>query len=450
VDDGSRGDTTADDGLYTADYVIPPGVEASGAILTGRFQDAAGNVTTRQATDPVTIDVPPPAVTLSEAFNVQETSVELSWTRSSVADFDAYRIQRAESAVVLSDPARVLVRTITGRATTTTTDTDLAEGTTYYYLVEVVDDFGSATASNVISVTTGDEPPTQVSLAPPASVADTAIILSWGESPDDDFAGYRIYRAQSASVSDASTLVATITTRSVTQVEDTGLVENTRYWYRLYVDDLGGAATSSPPREITTSNRAPEPVTLSSVVADGATAMNLTWTASDAHDFAAYRIFRAETDLVDDSDPLIRSVTTSSITTFRDTGLQDNTTYHYRIYVADTADSTAASGVLSGTTDNAPPPSVTLTEVSHTVVSVSLGWTEAAVEDFDRYEIHRADETAPGSFAQVATVTRRDQLAHTDFFPEVTSDFIYFYRLTVYDTGGSATDSNVIAVPITP
>lgn len=449
-DDGTEGDVTAGDGVYTRDYTIPPGVEASGAIVTGRFEDPAGNVATRQAEETITIDVPPGAVTLAEAFNVQETSVELSWTRATAVDFDSYRVQRAETADVLADPERVLAATIGSRTTTTVVDDELAEGTTYYYLVEVVDDLGSATASNVISVTTGDEPPAVVSLSTPISVGDTSIILGWTRSPDDDFAAYHLYRAQTASVSDASTLVASITNRNTVQYENQGLVENTRYWYRLYVEDAGGATTASAPRQITTENRAPAPVTLSSVTPAGSDALSLAWTASPAHDFAAYRIYRGETALVDDTDQLVRSISSPTVTSYLDTDLADNTTYHYRIYVADTADSTAASEVVSGTTDNAPPPAVTLSETSSTVVSVSMAWTEAVVDDFDRYLVYRADEDDPGVFALVGTVTRRDQLSYTDFFPEVTSEFLYFYRITVFDTAGSSTESNVISVTITP
>jgi fibronectin type 3 domain-containing protein len=450
-DDGQHGDGAANDGTYAVDFETPIDLEIADAPVIGRFRDAAGNLAPeRSASGTLTLNEPPAAVTLDPPFNIEQTTLDLRWSRSVASDFASYRVFRSQTTDPSSDPARELVDEITDAGTTGLTDDGLTEGATYYYLVQTTDELGSASASNIVSATMGDLPPEAVPLSAPGSIGETQMTLSWSRSPSDDFAAYVLYRGFTGGVDDSGTQVVRQTNREVLSVIDTGLVENTRYFYRLYVEDAGGQRTPSDPVSATTLNVAPPAVVLSTVSPLSSTTMQLAWTQSDAHDFASYTIRRDESAIVDESSTLVRTVANRTSTSLVDSGLRENTRYYYRVFVTDTADSTSASAVGSAVTMNAAPPPVALTEVGHTTVSVSLSWDLSTIHDFDRYRIMRASESPPGIFTEVGTFTDPAVGSYTHFFAEVTSPTVFFYKVITVDSAGASTDSNVISVTITP
>jgi len=449
-DDGQHGDGAATDGTYAVDFETPVDLEVADAPIIGRFTDAAGNrAPERTASGTLTLNAPPSAVTLDPPFNVQETSLDLEWTRNNDGDFASYTVLRSRSADVLNDPAREIVDEIAVAGTTTLTDAGLVEGTTYFYVVVTTDALGASTPSNTVSATTGDNPPDPVPLESSA-ISDTEVDLAWSRSPSDDFAAYLLYRSTSPAVDDTDTEIARITNRGTVAWRDAGLVENSPYYYRLYVEDVGGLRTPSAPLAVRTLNVAPEAVVLSTVTPLSSSSIQLAWTQSEAHDFESYTLRRDESSIVDDSSTLVRTITQRGSTSFVDTGLRENTRYYYRVFVTDTGDSTSASTVQSASTNNEPPPPTTLTEAGHTTVSASLSWTPTAIHDFDRYRVMRAVESPPGVFSEVSVLSEPEQVTFTHFFSEVTSPTVFFYKIITVDSAGASTDSNVIAVTIEP
>jgi hypothetical protein len=65
------------------------------------------------------------------------------------------------------------------------------------------------------------------------------------------------------------------------------------------------------------------------------TAATLSWTASDAHDFAAYRLYRDVIATVTSGSTLVADLKDRDAISFRDTGLVSGHTYYYRVYVVD-------------------------------------------------------------------------------------------------------------------
>ena len=64
-------------------------------------------------------------------------------------------------------------------------------------------------------------------------------------------------------------------------------------------------------------------------------AATLNWTESTVHDFAKYQLYRSETPTVTTSATLVVDIDESSVTSFRDTKLESDTQYYYRIFVVD-------------------------------------------------------------------------------------------------------------------
>jgi len=200
-DDGTSGDTQANDGLYEVEYRIPSGIKTKNAIVTGHFTDRVNNVAEdATALGRVTIGQDPLAVTLYPPTTTgeQEKSLELYWSQYTDDDFSSYRLYRKTSAGV--DTLSNLVTTINTKETTNHTDTGVKENIEYYYRVFVFDTFGGAKGSNEVKgqVSYDDENPTPVSLLTPTPVGNslTSLHLTWSKNSDDDFESYRIYRTE--------------------------------------------------------------------------------------------------------------------------------------------------------------------------------------------------------------------------------------------------------------
>ncbi len=85
-------------------------------------------------------NLPPKAVTLF-VTNQDSTSVTLGWTPNDDKDFAAYRIYRAASAGVPTQPAN-LTGVVTGQSTISFVDNNIVKGQKFYYVVVVVDKWG--------------------------------------------------------------------------------------------------------------------------------------------------------------------------------------------------------------------------------------------------------------------------------------------------------------------
>ncbi|MDE6833785.1 MAG: fibronectin type III domain-containing protein [Ruminococcus sp.] len=167
-----------------------------------------------------------------------------------------------------------------------------------------------------------------------STINSTTLKLNWTAS--SNATSYRIDRRKSGA--DA---YETIATTSDTTYTDTGLEENTKYWYRVYA--VSGSDRSSEKNSVSGTTyilTSPTPTisTLSS------SSLKLTWTADT--NATSYRIDRRKSGA-----DAYETIATTSDTTYTDTGLEANTKYWYRVYsVADYRSSEKNS--VSGTTDS--------------------------------------------------------------------------------------------------
>ena len=83
--------------------------------------------------------------------------------------------------------------------------------------------------------------PVNVTLNEPANIAEHAMDLSWSKNQDDDFVQYKIYRSTASGVTQASTLVTTITDPETIYYQDADLpLPDTTYYYKVFVLDSEG------------------------------------------------------------------------------------------------------------------------------------------------------------------------------------------------------------------
>jgi len=452
-DDGTNGDSVAADGLYEVNYQIPSGLEVINATVTGYFTDRVDNIANNvTAAKRITIQQAPAAVTLfpPAASGTSARFLELYWTESTELNFSSYRLFKSKLTGV--DTSSSLLTTISNISTTSFIDEDIKDTTNNYYRIFVYDKYGLSKGSNeVAGKISHNEPPTPVVLNLPSPLGNSfnSLSLSWSINEDNDFASYRIYRAQSSGVDLTSVLVATISDQDITNYEDNQLKEDTAYYYCVYIFDSGGlSAASNEVTGRTLSNEPPTPVTLYppypiSGILNG---LRLNWSLNNDDDFSNYKIYRSATANIDSTSYLVTILSDQFTTDYEDTDLEYDSTYYYRIYVFDTAGNTSRSNIVSGKTNANPPPAAVTLAIPAVMDSttLSLSWSRNRDDDFATYSIYRSlvSFVVADTLAPIAIINTQDETQYQDF--HLTPNTDYYYRVMVTDNGGLKSVSNEV------
>jgi hypothetical protein len=123
----------------------------AGVRIRFRISQSTSTDPTNIFIDDVSVEEMPQTVTLAAPVPHLK-AVDLSWSESTLGDFDRYEVYRSTSANVTT--ANDLVATFSTDTDTSFTDTGLSIGTTYYYRVFVFNSREVATPSNERSATT--------------------------------------------------------------------------------------------------------------------------------------------------------------------------------------------------------------------------------------------------------------------------------------------------------
>jgi len=188
--------------------------------------DAGGNESAQCGAVAVsTADATAPSVpTNLQGTGASASQVNLTWTASTDnVGVAGYRVYRNGSQVGTT-------------ASTSFSDTGLAEATSYSYTVAAYDAAGNASAQcAAVAVSTLDATAPSIPTNLQATVVSTSRIdLSWTASTDNvGVAGYRVYRDGSLVASTAGTTYS-----------DTGLAAGTTYGYRVAAYDAAGNASA--------------------------------------------------------------------------------------------------------------------------------------------------------------------------------------------------------------
>ncbi|MCY3904511.1 MAG: fibronectin type III domain-containing protein [Caldilineaceae bacterium] len=235
--------------------------------------------------------------------------------------------------------------------TATYTDTGLAVGTKYYYRVRAVNSQGGGLWSAYASgTTTAANPDAPVLMAAAASM--TTIRLTWTVPNDNGvtggITGYELQRF-GASGWDSTNLLGTdaAATIGLTLFVDSGLDPGKTYHYRIRAtpqtgDNDGWSASDSA----TTVAGAPDRPTMVTATADGQNAVDLTWQAPANNGSAIVRYvlerYTTETRWV-----VVRHDLPSTRTSYKDTNLDADTRYVYRIRAVNRAEHNNGMGKYS-------------------------------------------------------------------------------------------------------
>ncbi len=349
----------------------------------------------------------PPGGVVATALE-EGVQVRLSW-RASQHDADGGELTGLQGYVIFrsSEGSSELVAVDTVSAGTTEyVDAGLEAAVVYSYALMAVDASGNASGltSPVSTRTPGLSPPSGLS----AVSGIGRITVTWAGSAESDLIGFNVYRSERPDELFErlpGTEGTPFTTGQTTYV-DTGFVGGEVFFYRVSVVTSQGESGLSEfdGATVETDSRPPAAPTFLSgeaVVGDPEVIL-LEWRAPSS-DFSGaeltglsgYLVFRADSP----SGPF-REIGSSETAEYRDSGLEQRTTYYYQIQALDPASNASApSETESATTSGVDiPKNVSLSSTTPSDLTknpvVTIRW-EASAGVVLRYEVERT--TVPNS-----------------------------------------------------
>ena len=250
--------------------------------------------------------------------------VTLSWTASTNAT--SYTVK---SSTTNGGPYAVIATNIT---TTGYTNTGLANGTTYYYVVDAVNACGSSGDSAQASAATIPAAPAGLSATP----GNAQVTLSWNAST-----GATSYKVKSSTTNGGPyTVIATnITTTGYT---NTGLINGTTYYYVVSAVNGSGESVNSSQVSATPASGSPPPAPTGLAATNGNARVILGWKAST--NATSYNVKSSTTN----GGPYT-TITNVTTTGYTNTGLANGTNYYYVVSALNGGGESANSSQVSAT-----------------------------------------------------------------------------------------------------
>lgn len=292
----------------------------------------------------------PSAPTGLAAQNPTGNSISLTWTANPENDIEGYHIYINDTGAGSTGPFHWIITT-TGTSTGYTV-ANLNEETTYYFVIAAYDEVpNNSTYSGFASETTLDVTgPAMPTGFQATVVSGTEIALTWDANTETDLAGYIIYmndtdEGQSGPYHIIHTIIGLDTSYNVID-----LYEEMTYYFRIRAyDEVPNNSLFSPVASATTPDETP-PLAPTGLAVSNPTksSLRITWAENPEDDVVGYNLSRSLTDtgpfVIINADRIMG-------TQYSDSGLDELTTYYYKLKATDDVDlESAFSAVAFGTT----------------------------------------------------------------------------------------------------
>ncbi|RKP44493.1 hypothetical protein D7Z26_26650 [Cohnella endophytica] len=353
-------------------------------------------------------------------------AIDLSWAASS--DATGYNVYRSAT----QNGTYTLLNTTAPVTGTSYSDTGLTDDTMYYYKITAVNAAGESAQTSDVSAKTDkalSAPNTPTGLQ--ASASGTASIdLNWAAS--NDATGYNVYR--SATQNGTYTLLNTTAPVTGTSYSDTGLTDDTMYYYKITAVNAAGesAQTSNVSAKTDKALSAPNTPTGLQASASGTASIDLSWAASS--DATGYNVYRSATQ--NGAYTLRNTTAPVTGTSYSDTGLTDDTTYYYMITALNAAGESAQTSYVSAKTDkalSAPNTPTGLQASASGTASIDLSWT--ASNDATGYNVYRST-TQNGTYMLLNTTAPVTGTSYSD--TGLSAGTTYYYKVTSVNSEGES------------
>jgi titin len=289
-------------------------------------------------------------------------------------------------------------------------------------------------------------PPVNPSNLVAANYQGTRIDLTWLDNASDE-QGYRVERAPDVGGIPGTFAQIASVGANVKTYSNTGLVINTRYWYRVRAyNAVGNSGYSNESSGIMAIPTAPTALVATPF---SGTRIDLAWTDNSASEEQGFRIERApDVDGAPGAYTQVASVA-ANIRTYSNTGLAIATRYWYRVRAYNAVGTSDYSNDASTTTLAPPvaPSGLTATVVSG--VRIDLAWTDNSSNETG-FRLERAPDVAgvPGTYAVINSPAAN---VRTYSNTGLTNGTRYWYRIRAYNSiGNSAYTPQVSATTLAP
>ena len=317
---------------------------------------------------------PPAEITLSVSAST-DSSVDITWTDPSDADFSHVLITWEPTGGNETQPLRV------EKGVGSATITGLSHDTNYMFTAVSVDTTGNKSPGGTPA------PATAMDATAPADVTDINVAvranggaeLTWTDPADADFSHVLITWEPAGGNETQPLNVA----KGVQAAAITGLTDGEYMFAITSVDTVGNAAESAASATGTADATAPNPVTLT-VTAQTNGAAEVTWTEPTAADYSHILLsWTPEAGLPAQPLRVDSGTTTAAIT-----GLTDGTEYMFTAVSVDAlGNQSASSDEAAVTADSTPPGAVTNISTALTSTTISLTWTDPSDSDLSHVEL---------------------------------------------------------------
>jgi titin len=270
----------------------------------------------------------PAAPTKLELSAVATDRIAITWTDNS-SNEAGFKIERKTGTGSFIQIATV------GVNVTSLVNTGLKVNTQYTYRIRAYNTYGDSSYSNEISATTGNSP-TAPSALKVIELTRSSIKISWTDNSSIE-TGFKIERKTgSGSFTEVGTVGANITTFT-----NTGLSANTTYTYRVRAYNASGNSAYSNEISAIPTDIPAAPTNLK-VSATAGNVATLTWTDHASNETG----FKIERKTGSGNYAEVATVNANT-TSYTNSGLSANTTYHYRVRAYNAAGNSAYSNEAS-------------------------------------------------------------------------------------------------------
>jgi fibronectin type 3 domain-containing protein len=282
--------------------------------------------------------LPPPASPTGLAATAGNAQVSLTWNASSGAT--SYHVKRSTSTGAETQ--------ISAPASNSFTDTGLANGTKYFYVVSAVNSGGeSANSSEVSATPTAPAVPPATPTGLQATAGNAQVSLSWNAS-----AGATSYHVKRSTSSGTESQISAPASNSFT---DAGVTNGTKYFYVVSAVNSNGESANSSEVNATPAAPATAPAMPTGLQATAGNAqVSLSWNASSGA--TSYNVKRSTVT----GGPFSSTVASPTATNCVDSAVTNGTTYFYVVSAVNASGESANSAQASATPAGVAP-NVTIT-----------------------------------------------------------------------------------------